>query len=221
MLTSIVQSVRPYSNPCIVTYDDSVLKGVEPSRRHVNHREHQDYPNQDRRLEQPCLDHSQPACFKINETSQDYNNILSTDLDLTLLWSRCRPSWGGTHQRGGPEYASTCWHGHCIHPSMHWLRIPQPVVLQCATHTAPHTACNFSQQNTLLKKTRYLLPLRPGRPWESEPLGSCLFLRRVDMSGKDNENGWQMSCSLQWSTSSGEQKWCARFGMAVSASPVR
>src|ERR1700744_3129029 len=35
---------------------------------------------------------------------------------------------------------------------MRWLRTPRPVVLRCATHTVPRTACSLSQWNTWPRK---------------------------------------------------------------------
>ena len=40
---------------------------------------------------------------------------LSFNLNLTLLWYKCRPSSDEKHQDNGPECVSMCWHGQCTH----------------------------------------------------------------------------------------------------------
>ena len=47
---------------------------------------------------------------------------LSFNLNLTLLWYKCRPSSDEKHQDDGPECVSTCWHGQCTHLVMTTLR---------------------------------------------------------------------------------------------------
>lgn len=116
---------------------------------------------------------------------------LSFDLNLTLLWYKCRPSSDEKHQDDGPECVSTCWHGQCTHLDTRWPRTPLPAVLQCATHTELRTTCDWSQQNTWPKFVSDLPQLRRGRPSELEPLDLSL-LCHLRMLGKDTQNAWQM-----------------------------